>query len=34
MAWRCTGATNTELIQNMANSKIINSERVTKASLN
>ncbi|TBU46696.1 Pcmt1-prov protein [Dichomitus squalens] len=31
MAWRCTGTTNTELIDNMAKSKIINSERVTKA---
>ncbi|KAH9852293.1 Pcmt1-prov protein [Lenzites betulinus] len=31
MAWRCTGATNAELITNMANAKIITSERVTSA---
>ncbi|KAI8972829.1 Pcmt1-prov protein [Trametes punicea] len=31
MAWRCTGATNAELIANMAKAGIINSERVTAA---
>ncbi|KAI0828699.1 Pcmt1-prov protein [Trametes gibbosa] len=31
MAWRCTGATNAELIANMANAEIITSERVTSA---
>ncbi|KAI0631273.1 Pcmt1-prov protein [Trametes polyzona] len=31
MAWRCTGATNAELIANMAKAEIIHSERVTAA---
>ncbi|EIW54993.1 Pcmt1-prov protein [Trametes versicolor FP-101664 SS1] len=29
MAWRCTGATNAELIANMAKAEIIHSDRVT-----
>ncbi|KAL1948970.1 hypothetical protein VTO73DRAFT_10776 [Trametes versicolor] len=31
MAWRCTGATNEELIANMAKAEIIHSDRVTAA---
>ncbi|OJT07557.1 Protein-L-isoaspartate(D-aspartate) O-methyltransferase [Trametes pubescens] len=31
MAWRCTGATNAELIANMAKADIIHSDRVTAA---
>jgi len=33
MAWRCSGATNTELINNLANNGLINSERVKEAML-
>ena len=34
MAWRCTGATNAELINNMAKNEIITSERVRLVSMN
>jgi hypothetical protein len=33
MAWRCTGSTNTELIENMARSKLINDDAVKQAFL-
>lgn len=33
MAWKCTGATNAELIANMAKAEIIHSDRVTAVSV-
>ncbi len=34
MAWRCTGSTNAELIQNMAKAGIITSDRVIAVGIN